>query len=225
MKVPLSLSLIAALVGGVVGVAGAVVVSPVSAAETGGIDPASIEITRDPAGTAGQPLTVGDSVRVTAAWSVPDGTVAGHRFTLQLPDVFSTVTVTPFALETASGESMGDCTVTGAPPLLACTLNSSVEGRSNVRGTLWAGVRASRATDSTSVEVVIDGGRTRSIPLPGGGGIVPRDTGTEPSTPPSRRRRSSGSRSGERTIWPTGRDSGGRSPCPPLSGRTTGRLR
>jgi len=182
MKVPLAFSLIAALAGGVLGVTG-VVVSPGMAAEGGGVDPGSIQITRDPAGDADRPLTVGDSVRVTAAWSVPDGTVAGHRFTLELPDVFSTVNVTPFALETASGESMGECAVTGTPPVLACTLNSTVEGKSNVHGALWAGVRASKATDSTSVDVVLDGGQTRSVPLPGGGGIVPRDTGTEPSTP------------------------------------------
>jgi hypothetical protein len=60
-------------------------------------------------------------------------------------------------------------------------LNSGVEGKSDVHGTLWATVRAAQATEATSVDVVIDGERTQSVPLPGGGGIRPRDSdiGTE----------------------------------------------
>lgn len=171
---------IATVAGVVLAATGSVIAVSASASTSGGIVPGSVRITHDPPGDETTQLRVGDSVQVSAAWAVPDGAAAGDTFTLGLPDLFSAVSVAPFALVTASGETMGECVVTGKPAVVRCTLNAAVEGRQGVHGTLWAKVRASKDTLEDALPFVLGPGVEAMVELPGHGGILAREVGPDP---------------------------------------------
>ena len=139
-----------------------------------GVDPNTIRIQRD-GGGPNDPLRPGDTVLVTAKWSVPDSTQPGHTFTMTLPSVFSGAEIPDFDLRNVQdGDPVGRCSVAGSPAVVTCILGPNISNKVNVSGDLWLRVQATQQTNDTSVLFVVDGVGIY-IGLPGGTGIVPDD--------------------------------------------------
>ncbi|MBV9592299.1 MAG: hypothetical protein JO147_00675 [Actinobacteria bacterium] len=124
-----------------------------------------------------------DTVRVDATWSVPDGTKSGSTFSMTLPSTLRPLTAT-FSLVTPDGQSAGSCSASAQ--FVQCTLSSYVDGKTNVRGTLFFGGQLNFAqTDSGSQTISISTGAVSPIlvtvtfgPPPtggSGGGTTPDD--------------------------------------------------
>lgn len=124
-----------------------------------------------------------EKVRISGAWSVPDGAKAGETFGMTLPAEFSREAAGSFTLaDPATGVALADCVVAaGHGPDVVCTLTSAVAGLEDVGGTFWMQAQASSST--TSETVTFDLGDTiEVVDLPGDGGIGPEKT-TESAQP------------------------------------------
>ncbi|HQY98636.1 MAG TPA: SdrD B-like domain-containing protein [Propionicimonas sp.] len=122
-----------------------------------------------------EPLTQGWQRKLYADWSVPDGAKGGDTFGMTLPSVFGVLAAT-FDL-TFGTTSVGSCTTAANSQDLECTLNSSVDGLSNVHGNLFFTVIALEVTTVETVTFTLE--KTYQIDLPGEGGIVPQPEVTE----------------------------------------------
>lgn len=142
------------------------------------IDPASITIRTTDGDEA---LALHDQVRIDAAWSVPDGAVAGQTFGFALPQEFARAGLT-FSVPSLQDPDLtvAECTVSAdAAPVVTCTLTDYVNGRTGVTGTLWFLASADAESDQGTVGFTVDG-QTTWVEVPGGG-IAP--SGHQPAEP------------------------------------------
>lgn len=155
-----------AVAAAVIGVGG----TAASAAEfdyPAAIDPGSIAISTTDGSTS---TSVNKQVRIDAAWSVPQGAKAGDTFGFTLPPEFAGAAST-LVIPASDDPSVpvAECTISAdEAPVVTCTLTDYVDGRDGVSGNLWFMVKTVRATESSTVDFVVDG-KTTPVEVPGGG--------------------------------------------------------
>lgn len=172
-----------AMVMGVVG--GAATAAPPDYTHPGAIS----EVTMVRSDNGGNPVVdsewnEGDRVRLDATWAVPDTAKAGDTFGMKLPEQFRQFTQS-FELPDSNKNVVGNCVVVGTlAPTLTCTLSSFVDGKVDIKGTLWFLATLSKESQESSVSFNVGGDVTITTQLPGGG-IKPDPNQPKPYTPPT----------------------------------------
>ncbi|RRD49048.1 Ig-like domain-containing protein, partial [Arachnia propionica] len=167
-----------ALLAAVIGVSANLQASPAHAAQVEAINADSITISNET--RPGQNINVNDTVRVEAAWSIPNQTGrAGDTFTLGLPVNALEGKVGSFNL-TPEGQDApvyGTCQVTKTD--IECTLSAEAENKDNVGGRLWFTSRAHQEYNEANLTFTVNGNTPKEVPLPNGA----QGIGYDPFTP------------------------------------------
>ncbi|WP_074713805.1 Ig-like domain-containing protein [Arthrobacter alpinus] len=129
------------------------------------------------------PLNQWSFIKITADWSVPNGSTSGDTFGMTLPSEFSRYGTGDFdILDPVTNKVLATCVVSqGSGPEVVCTLTDAIDGQVDIGGSFWMTAQASESTTQESVEFDVSGAII-AVDLPGTGGITPEDM-TAPENP------------------------------------------
>ncbi|MFE6136386.1 SpaA isopeptide-forming pilin-related protein [Bacillus sp. NPDC057893] len=111
-------------------------------------------------GTTSEPYQASDGMKVEVKWSAKEQIKAGDQFTIDMPKEFRKDLMNmSFPLKDAEGKTVGTCEMKKG--LLTCTMGDYVEGKNNVKGSLFVefyfGLEAYDGVKEIPLEFNVDG--------------------------------------------------------------------
>ncbi|MGH1256805.1 MULTISPECIES: SpaA isopeptide-forming pilin-related protein [Bacillus] len=111
-------------------------------------------------GTTSEPYQASDGMKVEVKWSAKEKIKSGDQFTIDMPKEFRKDLMNmSFPLKDAEGKTVGTCEMKKG--LLTCTMGDYVEGKNNVKGSLFVefyfGLEAYDGVKEIPLEFNVDG--------------------------------------------------------------------
>ncbi|MGG0252781.1 SpaA isopeptide-forming pilin-related protein [Bacillus toyonensis] len=111
-------------------------------------------------GTTSEPYQASDGMKVEVKWSAKEQIKSGDQFTIDMPKEFRKDLMNmSFPLKDAEGKTVGTCEMKKG--LLTCTMGDYVEGKNNVKGSLFVefyfGLEAYDGVKEIPLEFNVDG--------------------------------------------------------------------
>ncbi|QWH59654.1 isopeptide-forming domain-containing fimbrial protein [Bacillus mycoides] len=111
-------------------------------------------------GTTSEPYQASDGMKVEVKWSAKEQIKSGDQFTIDMPKEFRKDLMNmSFPLKDAEGKTVGTCEMKKG--LLTCTMGDYVEGKNNVKGSLFVefyfGLEAYDGVQKIPLEFNVDG--------------------------------------------------------------------
>ncbi|PGA53172.1 adhesin [Bacillus toyonensis] len=111
-------------------------------------------------GTTSEPYQASDGMKVEVKWSAKEKIKSGDQFTIDMPKEFRKDLMNmSFPLKDAEGKTVGTCEMKKG--LLTCTMGDYVEGKNNIKGSLFVefyfGLEAYDGVKEIPLEFNIDG--------------------------------------------------------------------
>ncbi|PHF11811.1 SpaA isopeptide-forming pilin-related protein [Bacillus wiedmannii] len=111
-------------------------------------------------GTTSEPYQASDGMKVEVKWSAKEKIKSGDQFTIDMPKEFRKDLMNmSFPLKDAEGKTVGTCEMKNG--LLTCTMGDYVEGKNNVKGSLFVefyfGLEAYDGVKEIPLEFNVDG--------------------------------------------------------------------
>lgn len=112
---------------------------------------------------------IGDELRLTATWTVPDSARGGDTFGMTLPSQLRRATQRFEVPDKATGKTVAICTVEeAAAPRLACRLTDFVNDKVEKSGDLWFVAVLDEEVTATELVFETQGKTQVTAPIPGG---------------------------------------------------------
>ncbi|MEN8643238.1 SpaA isopeptide-forming pilin-related protein [Bacillus cereus group sp. BceL062] len=111
-------------------------------------------------GTTSEPYQASDGMKVEVKWSAKEKIKSGDQFTIDMPKEFRKDLMNmSFPLKDAEGKTVGTCEMKKG--LLTCTMGDYVEGKNNIKGSLFVefyfGLEAYDGVQEIPLEFNVDG--------------------------------------------------------------------
>ncbi|PFU13379.1 adhesin [Bacillus thuringiensis] len=111
-------------------------------------------------GTTSEPYQASDGMKVEVKWSAKEKIKSGDQFTIDMPKEFRKDLMNmSFPLKDAEGKTVGTCEMKKG--LLTCTMGNYVEGKNNIKGSLFVefyfGLEAYDGVKEIPLEFNVDG--------------------------------------------------------------------